>query len=125
MKNFLIKSAALAALTVISAVSCTKEQNVDASVSQPELHFIIKTAENTPVKSFIANNHDGTYTPKWTKGDELAIFIGTISDETSSPTATLSNTYETGKTAKFDGKVPTDQTEGSFLSFSPDRKSVV
>ena len=56
MKNFLIKSAALAALTVISAVSCTKEQNVDASVSQPELHFIIKTAENTPVKSFIDNN---------------------------------------------------------------------
>ena len=68
MKSFFIKSAALAALTVISAVSCTKEQNVNASVSQPELHFIIKTAENTPVKSFIEkNNLDGTYTPKWTK----------------------------------------------------------
>ena len=121
MKNFLIKSAALAALTVISAVSCTKEQNVDSSVSQPELHFIIKTAENTPVKSFIENNLDGTgtYTPKWTKGDELALFIGTISDKTSSPTATLSNTAETGTTASFDGTVPTDLTNGSFLSFSP------
>lgn len=119
MKNFLIKSAALAALTVISAVSCTKEQNVDASVSQPELHFIIKTAENTPVKSFIGNNLDGTYTPKWTNGDQLAIFIGTISDKTSSTTATLSNTAKTGTTAKFEGTVPTGLTEGTFLSFSP------
>ena len=119
MKNFLIKSAALAALTVISAVSCTKEQNVDASVSQPELHFIIKTAENTPVKSFIGNNLDGTYTPKWTNGDQLAIFIGTISDKTSSTTATLSNTAITGTTAKFEGTVPTGLTEGTFLSFSP------
>lgn len=119
MKSFFIKSAALAALTVISAVSCTKEQNVDASVSQPELHFIIKTAENTPVKSFIENNLDGTYTPKWTNGDQLAIFIGTISDKTSSTTATLSNTAITGTTAKFEGTVPTGLTEGTFLSFSP------
>ena len=120
MKNFLIKSAALAALTVISAVSCTKEQNVDASVSQAELHFIIKTAENTPVKSFIEkNNLDGTYTPKWTNGDELAIFIGDITTSTTAPTATLSNTAETGTTAYFDGTVPTDLTNGSFLSFSP------
>ena len=119
MKKFLIKSAALAALTVISAVSCTKEQNVDASVSQPELHFIIKTAENTPVKSFIEkNNLDGTYTPKWTKDDKLALFIGEITTSTE-PTAILSNKAETGTTATFDETVPTDQTEGSFLSFSP------
>lgn len=119
MKNFLIKSAALAALTVISAVSCTKEQNVDASVSQPELHFIIKTAENTPVKSFIENNLDGTYTPKWTKDDKLALFIGEITTSTTEPTAILSNKAETGTTATFDETVPTDLTEGSFLSFSP------
>lgn len=119
MKKFLIKSAALAALTVISAVSCTKEQNVDASVSQPELHFIIKTAENTPVKSFIENNLDGTYTPKWTKDDKLALFIGEITTSTTEPTAILSNKAETGTTATFDETVPTDLTEGSFLSFSP------
>lgn len=119
MKKFLIKSAALAALSVISAVSCTKEQNVDASVSQPELHFIIKTAENTPVKSFIDNNLDGTYTPKWTKDDKLALFIGEITTSTTEPTAILSNKAETGTTATFDETVPTDQTEGSFLSFSP------
>lgn len=119
MKSFLIKSAALAALTVISAVSCTKEQNVDASVSQPELHFIIKTAESTPVKSFIENNLDGTYTPKWTNGDELAIFIGDITNSTTAPTATLPNIEKTGLIAKFDGTVSTDKKEGSFLSFSP------
>ena len=120
MKKFLIKSAALAALTVISAVSCTKEQNVDASVSQPELHFIIKTAENTPVKSFIEkNNLDGTYTPKWTKDDKLALFIGEITTSTTEPTAILSNKAETGTTATFDETVPTALTEGSFLSFSP------
>ena len=119
MKKFLIKSAALAALTVISAVSCTKEQNVDASVSQPELHFIIKTAENTPVKSFIENNLDKTYTPKWTKDDKLALFIGEITTSTTEPTAILSNKAETGTTATFDETVPTDQTEGLFFSFSP------
>ena len=119
MKKFLIKSAALAAWTVISAVSCTKEQNVDASVSQPELHFIINTAENTPVKSFIANNLDKTYTPKWTKDDKLALFIGEITTSTTEPKAILSNKAETGTTATFDGTVPTDLTGGSFLSFSP------
>lgn len=119
MKKFLIKSAALAAWTVISAVSCTKEQNVDASVSQPELHFIINTAENTPVKSFIANNLDETYTPKWTKDDKLALFIGEITTSTTEPKAILSNKAETGTTATFDGTVPTDLTGGSFLSFSP------
>ena len=119
MKKFLIKSAALAAWTVISAVSCTKEQNVDASVSQPELHFIINTAENTSVKSFIANNLDETYTPKWTKDDKLALFIGEITTSTTEPKAILSNKAETGTTATFDGTVPTDLTGGSFLSFSP------
>lgn len=119
MKKFLIKSAALAAWTVISAVSCTKEQNVDASVSQPELHFIINTAENTPVKSFIANNLDETYTPKWTKDDKLALFIGEITTSTTEPKAILSNKAETGTTATFGGTVPTDLTGGSFLSFSP------
>ena len=119
MKNSLIKSAALAAIAVVSALSCTKEQNVESPVSQKELHFIIETAENTPVKSFIENNLDGTYTPKWSKGDELALFVGEITSSTSEPTAILSNINEKGVTAKFDGTVPTDLTEGSFLSFCP------
>ena len=119
MKNSLIKSAALAAIAVVSALSCTKEQNVESPVSQNELHFIIETAENTPVKSFIENNLDETYTPKWSNGDELALFVGEITSSTSEPTAILSNINEEGVTAKFDGTVPTELTKGSFLSFCP------
>lgn len=117
MKGF-FKFSALAVAAAFALGSCTKEET-RPSTSENSLHFIINTAENVQLRSFVENNLDGTYTPKWTNGDELAIFIGTISDKTSSPTATLSNTAKTGTTASFDGTVPTDLTEGSFLSFSP------
>lgn len=117
MKGFL-KFSALAVAAAFALGSCTKEET-RPSTSENSLHFIINTAENVQLRSFVENNLNGTYTPKWTYGDELAIFIGTISDKTSSPTATLSNTAKTGTTAKFDGTVTTDVTEGSFLSFSP------
>lgn len=117
MKWFL-KYSALAVAAAFALGSCTKEET-RPSTSENSLHFIINTAENVQLRSFVENNLNGTYTPKWTKGDKLAIFIGTISDKTSSPTATLSNTAETGTKAKFDGTVTTDLTEGSFLSFSP------
>lgn len=117
MKWF-FKYSALAVAAAFALGSCTKEET-RPSTSENSLHFIINTAENVQLRSFVENNQNGTYTPKWTNGDELAIFIGTISDKTSSPTATLSNTAETGTTASFDGTVPTDLTKGSFLSFSP------
>lgn len=117
MKGF-FKFSALAVAAAFAFGSCTKEET-RPSTSENSLHFIINTAENVQLRSFVENNLNGTYTPKWTYGDELAIFIGTISDKTSSPTATLSNTAKTGTTASFDGTVPTDLTEGSFLSFSP------
>lgn len=117
MKGF-FKFSALAVAAAFAFGSCTKEET-RPSTSENSLHFIINTAENVQLRSFVENNLNGTYTPKWTYGDELAIFIGTISDKTSSPTATLSNTAKTGTTASFDGTVPTDLTKGSFLSFSP------
>lgn len=118
MKN-LFKVNMLAVLSFSALMSCTKDSEGPVNDHLQELHFIVKTAENAPVKSYLSNNLNDTYTPKWTKGDELAIFIGTISDKTSSPTATLSNTEKTGTTAKFEGTVPTDLTDGSFFSFSP------
>lgn len=114
----IIKKSVLAVIAACSLVSCAKDE-LKPAATEKSLHFVINTAENSTMKSFVENNLDGTYTPKWTNGDELAIFIGTINDKTSSPTATLSNTAETGATASFDGTVPTDLTEGSFLSFSP------
>lgn len=60
----------------------------------------------------------GTYTPKWSKDDKLAIFIGTI-DENTKPTATLTNISETGLTAYFDGQVTGIGKDGTFKSFAP------
>ena len=117
MKGF-FKYFALAVAAAFALGSCTKEET-RPSTSENSLHFIINTAENVQLRSFVENNLDKTYTPKWSKGDKLAIFIGDITTSTTAPTATLSNTAETGTTASFDGTVPTDLTEGSFLSFSP------
>lgn len=114
----IIKKSVLAVIAACSLVSCAKDE-LKPAATEKSLHFVINTAENSTMKSFVENNLDGTYTPKWTNGDELAIFIGTINDKTSSPTATLSNTTETGTTAKFEGTVPTSLTDGSFFSFSP------
>lgn len=114
----ILKFSALAVITAFALTSCAKEET-RLSTSENSLHFIINTAENVELKSFIDNNHNGTYTPKWSKGDKLAIFVGDITTSTIAPTATLSNTAETGITASFDGTVPIDLKEGSFLSFSP------
>ncbi len=114
----IIKKSVLAVIAAFSLVSCAKDE-LKPAATEKSLHFVINTAENSAMKSFVENNKNGTYTPKWTNGDELAIFIGDITSSTSAPTAKLSNKAETGTTASFDGKVPTGLTEGSFLSFSP------
>ena len=114
----IIKSLAIAAFAALAFSSCSQEQN---PVSKDNgIHFTIRTSENPQVKSFIENNLDGggTYTPKWSKGDVLAMFVGTISDK-SKPTATLTNSNETGLTAKFDGQVTGIEGDGTFKSFAP------
>lgn len=116
MKNT-IKTAAVIALSLFAA-ACAKVTTDEPSNEGRELHFIVNTAENAVVKSFLENNNDGTYTPKWSKGDELAIFIGTISDKTK-PSGVLSNTNETGPVAKFVGTVAAVEGTTSFKSFAP------
>lgn len=115
----IIKSLAIAAFAALAFSSCSQEQN---PVSKDNgIHFTIRTSENPQVKSFIENNLDGgggTYTPKWSKGDVLAMFVGTISDK-SKPTATLTNSNETGLTAKFDGQVTGIEGDATFKSFAP------
>lgn len=112
----IIKSLAIAAFAALAFSSCSQEQN---PVSKDNgIHFTIRTSENPQVKSFIDNNLNGTYTPKWSNGDELAMFVGTISDK-SKPTATLTNSNETGLTAKFDGQVTGIEGDGTFKSFAP------
>ena len=114
----IIKSLAIAAFAALAFSSCSQEQN---PVSHDNgFHFTIRTSENPQpqVKSFIENGLGGTYTPKWSKGDELAMFVGTINENTN-PTSTLTNLNETGNEAKFDGIVTGIEGTGTFKSFAP------
>lgn len=114
----IIKTLAIAAVSALAFISCSREQN---PISKDNgIHFTIRTSENPQVKSFIENNLDGggTYTPKWSKGDELAMFVGGITDKTE-PTATLKNINEKGETAYFEGTVTGIETAGTFKSFTP------
>lgn len=112
----IIKSLAIAAVSALAFISCSREQN---PISKDNgIHFTIRTSENPQVKSFIENNLNGTYTPKWSKGDELAMFVGGIADKTE-PTASLKNINEKGETAYFEGTVTGIETAGTFKSFTP------
>lgn len=114
----LIKTAAVIAFSLFAA-SCVKETINKPSKEGRSYRFIVETKENAAVKSFMDNNFDGTYTPKWSKDDELAIFVGTINDKTKKPTAILKNTNEEGITAKFEGKITGITETGKFKSFAP------
>ena len=107
----------LATVAIAALASCSKTE-IRPEVESRDVHFVVNTAENEEVKSFIQNNNDRTYTPKWSNGDELAIFIGTIGDKTK-PTGVLKNTNETGTTASFDGKITGIPAKGAFKSFAP------
>ena len=114
----LIKTAAVIAFSLFAA-SCVKETINEPSKEGRVYKFIVETKENAAVKSFIDNNFDGTYTPKWSKDDELAIFVGKIDANTKKPTAILKNTNDEGITAKFEGKITGITETGQFKSFAP------
>ncbi len=104
----------MAAMLVTAGVSCTKEETVEPQI-QDGVRFVVNTAENTPVKSFIENNGDKTYTPKWSKDDKLAVFVGNAPKLS----GVLSNTNETGTIAKFEGSISGIAKSGTFNSFAP------
>lgn len=114
----LIKTAAVIAFSLFAA-SCVKETINEPSKEGRVYRFIVETKENAAVKSFIDNNFDGTYTPKWSKDDELAIFVGKIDNNTKKPTAILKNTNDEGIIAKFEGKITGITETGQFKSFAP------
>ncbi len=108
----------LVVLNVLALASCAKEPETSPDEKQNELHFVIRTSESN-TKSYIENNLDGTYTPKWSEGDKLAMFIGDISSNTK-PTAIFSATVsENGSKATFEGTVNNVAEEGTFNSFAP------
>ena len=112
----IVKSFAIAAVSALAFISCSQEQN---PVSKDNgIHFTIRTSENPQVKSFIESDFGGKYIPKWSKGDELAMFVGDITENTKA-TGVLTNVNETNEVAKFDGTVTGLPTNGSFKSFAP------
>ncbi len=122
MKNTL-KIAAFTALTLVLAASCAKETNIAPSKKGKELHFTVTTAANAPVKSYLDNNLDGTYTPMWRKGDGIAVFTGNITDGTKSADGILYNMNGDGTTANFDGNVAATES-GVFKAISPAERFV-
>ena len=108
----------LATVAIAALASCSKTE-IRPEVESRDVHFVVNTAENEEVKSFIDNNLDGTYTPKWSKGDELVIFVGTINENTKKPTGVLKNTNPNGPKASFGGVVSGISTKGTFKSFAP------
>lgn len=113
------KKLLLFAMVAIAALASCSKTEIRPEVESRDVHFVVNTAENEVVKSFIENNLDGTYTPIWSKGDELAMFVGTIDENTKKTTGVLSNINEKGKTAKFDGTITGVSAEGTFKSFAP------
>ena len=122
MKNTL-KIAAFTALALVLAASCAKETNIAPSKKGKELHFMVTTAANAPVKSYLDNNLDGTYTPMWRKGDGIAVFTGNITDGTKSADGILYNMNGDGTTASFDGNVAATES-GVFKAISPAERFV-
>lgn len=108
----------LATVAIAALASCSKTE-IRPEVESRDVHFVVNTAENEEVKSFIENNHNGSYTPKWSNGDSLAIFVGTINENTKTPTGVLKNTNTTGTKASFGGVVSGISLEGKFKSFAP------
>lgn len=106
-----------ATVAIAALASCSKTE-IRPEVESRDLHFVVNTAENEEMKSFIQNNNDRTYTPIWSNGDKLAIFIGTIGDKTK-PTGVLENTNANGPKASFGGTVSGISLEGKFKSFAP------
>lgn len=116
MKNT-IKTAAVIALSLFAA-ACAKETKIESPAEGQKLHFTVNTAENAVVKSFLDNNLDGTYTPKWSKDDELAIFVGETAN-VAKATGVLTNANAQGTTASFGGIITGIPTAGTFKSFAP------
>ena len=117
MKNTIFRAAVFSAFASLLAVSCAKESSLEPSKADNELHFVVTTVENVPVKSYLDNNLDGTYTPKWRKDDALAVFIGDIKAN-SELAGVLYNENADGTVAKFDGYLDAAES-GVFKAVSP------
>lgn len=104
----------LVAAAAMALVSCQK--NEFETPAQKELHFTVK-AGVPQTKTSITDNGDKTYTPSWTKGDQIGVFFADPAKD-ENLTTTFENTADAGIVATFEGKASATD-EGILYSFYP------
>ena len=122
MKKTFVFSA-LVAIASLAFVSCQQEMiNPEPEdVNAPkELHFIVKAQHDTPTRTTLTNNGDGSYTPLWSENDQLGAFLGTteISGTTNAVDFTLTNTNGDNAQGVFEGSAIAEG-DGTFRAFYP------
>lgn len=121
MKKLLFPLALVAASSFIIS-SCEREMEVSEKVDSglSELHFHVKAHQDPETRTYLQDNGDGSYTPKWKSGDQLGAFLSgtTISGSTTAVDMTLTNGAADGATGDFEGTAVADGS-GTFQAFYP------
>lgn len=107
----IIRSFALFAVAATAALSCQK--NEIENPEQDTIHFTIN-ADIAQTKTSIVNNGDGTYTPQWSKGDEIGVYFSSSDGSLVS----FTNGLDTGETARFEGNADVPEA-GTLYAFYP------
>lgn len=113
MKNSL-KFLALAAIAVLAAVSCQKNELRDSN--SEDLFFSLRTSDT---KTYMVSNPDGSFSPNWNYGDEIGVFFKDFGDKKETPAGKLSNSNDSGATAKFEGTISSAGESGTIYAFYP------
>lgn len=113
MKNSL-KFLALAAIGVLAAASCRKNELRDTNCE--DLFFSLRTSDT---KTYMVSNPDGSFSPNWNNGDEIGVFFENFASDKETPAGKLSNTNDSGATAKFEGTISSAGESGTIYAFYP------
>lgn len=113
MKNSL-KFLALAAIAVLAAVSCQKNELRDSN--SEDLFFSLRTSDT---KTYMVSNPDGSFSPNWNNGDEIGVFFEDFASNKETPAGKLSNSNDSGATAKFEGTISSAGESGTIYAFYP------
>lgn len=113
MKNSL-KFLALAAIGVLAAASCQKNELRDNNSG--DLFFSLRTSDT---KTYMVSNPDGSFSPNWNNGDKIGVFFADFASDKETPAGKLSNTNDSGATAKFEGTISSAGESGTIYAFYP------
>ena len=115
MKN-LLKSLALVAVSALAVVSCQKDELASQNDGEG-VFFSLRTGDAG--KTYIEYNGK-SYTPKWTKGDQVKVFFGDPNDkDNKTPYGPLTNKSEDPSEADFQGTITGAPAGGYLYAFYP------